>query len=153
MRLDYLAERLDALPTIARWHYTEWGHYSPERTLETMGERLRDHLNRDRIPLAVVAHEEGVPIGTAALVEFDMETRRDLTPWLADVVVSPERRDEGIGTRVVEFIVDRARELGVRRLYLFTPDRETFYARMGWSVLDRTEYRQESVVIMQIDLA
>jgi N-acetylglutamate synthase-like GNAT family acetyltransferase len=100
-----------------------------------------------------VAHEDDVPIGTAALVEFDMETRRDLTPWLADVVVSPERRGSGIGTRVVEFIVERARELGVRRLYLFTPDRESFYARMGWSVLERTEYRGEPVVVMQIDLA
>lgn len=153
MKLEYLVDRPEALPTIARWHYAEWGRYSAERTVETMGERLRGHLNRDRIPLSVVAHEDDVPIGTAALVEFDMETRRDLTPWLADVVVSPERRSAGIGTRVVEFIVDRARELDVRRLYLFTPDRESFYARMGWSVLERTEYRGEPVVVMQIDLA
>jgi N-acetylglutamate synthase-like GNAT family acetyltransferase len=151
MKLDYLADRPDALPTIARWHYAEWGRYSADRTVETMSERLRGHLNRDRIPLTVVAHEDGVPVGTAGLVEFDMETRRDLTPWLADVVVTPERRDAGIGTRVVEFIVALARELGVRRLYLFTPDRESFYARMGWSVLERTEYRNEPVVVMQID--
>jgi N-acetylglutamate synthase-like GNAT family acetyltransferase len=153
MQLEYLVDRTEALPTLARWHYAEWGHYSEERTVETMGERLRGHLHRDRIPLTVVAHEGDVPIGTAALVEVDMETRRDLTPWLADVVVSSERRGSGIGTRVVEFIVERARELGVRRLYLFTPDRESFYARMGWSVLERTEYRGEPVVVMQIDLA
>jgi N-acetylglutamate synthase-like GNAT family acetyltransferase len=153
MRLDYLADRPEALPMLARWHHAEWGRYSADRTVETMGERLRGHLNRDQIPLCVVAHEEGIPVGTAGLVEFDMETRRDLTPWLADVVVDPERRNAGIGTRVVEFIVARARDLGVKRLYLFTPDRESFYARMGWSVLERTEYRGEQVVIMQIDLA
>ena len=153
MKLEFLVDRPEALPTIARWHHAEWGHYSAERTVETMSERLRGHMNRDRIPLTVVAHEGDLAVGTAGLVECDMKTRRHLTPWLADVVVHPERRNAGIGTRVVEFTLERARELGVRRLYLFTPDRESFYARMGWSVLERTEYRGELVVVMQIDLA
>jgi predicted N-acetyltransferase YhbS len=152
MRIGYLADLPDALSVIARWHHAEWGRYSADRTVASMRERLRGHLNRDRIPLTVVAHEEGRPVGTAGLVEHDMETRRELAPWLADVVVEPGRRDAGIGTRVVEFAVERARDLGVKRLYLFTPDRESFYARMGWSVRERTDYRGESVVVMQLDL-
>ena len=112
-----------------------------------MAERLHAHLNRDSIPLTVVAFDNDRVVGTAALVEFDMDTRRDLTPWLADVVVDSELRGRQIGTRVVEYTVARARELGVKTLYLFTPDRETFYARMGWRVRERPEYRGEDVVV------
>jgi hypothetical protein len=40
----------------------------------------------------------------------------------------------------------------VRKLYLFTPDQEQFYARLGWLVIDHTEYRGQQVVIMNKSL-
>jgi GNAT superfamily N-acetyltransferase len=151
VRLELLADCPETLPVLARWHHAEWGHHGP-RSVEHMAERLERHLNRDRIPLTVVCFDAERPVATAGLVEHDMETRPELTPWLADVVVDPERRGERIGTRTVEFAVDRARDLGIRRLYLFTPDRETFYARMGWSLVERVCYRDENVAVMRIAL-
>lgn len=43
----------------------------------------------------------------------------------------------------------RAAELGVERIYLFTPDQMLFYARLGWSALEVVEYRGETVTIME----
>jgi hypothetical protein len=31
---------------------------------------------------------------------------------------------------------------------LFTPDQEHFYTRLGWSVLERVEYWNQTVVVM-----
>ncbi len=72
----------------------------------------------------------------------------DLTPWLAAVYVLPEFRRRGIGGQLVRAIEAAAIRLQLERLYLFTPDQEAFYARLGWSVLETVEYRHQSNVIM-----
>ena len=148
MRIEPLADHPHLIPTLARWHLAEWGHKSPARSLETAEARLHGHLRRDAIPLTLVALEEGRALGSAALICQDMRTRPELTPWLADVVVDPGLRGRGIGSELVRFALAKARELGVARLYLFTPDRERLYARLGFAVLERTDYRGEAVVIM-----
>lgn len=46
-------------------------------------------------------------------------------------------------------VEEKAVELGFDTLYLWTPDKEHFYARLGWTVIDRTEYRNENAVVMK----
>ena len=76
----------------------------------------------------------------------------DLSPWLASVYVTPEHRSRGIGTALVQRVIEEAVGLSVETLYLFTPDREGFYASLGWSVVERTEYRGQKVVIMALHI-
>jgi N-acetylglutamate synthase-like GNAT family acetyltransferase len=64
------------------------------------------------------------------------------------VFVISEYRSKGVGRALVSRIGDEARKLGVSKLFLFTPDRETFYSQLGWHVFERTNYRNEDVVIM-----
>jgi N-acetylglutamate synthase-like GNAT family acetyltransferase len=42
----------------------------------------------------------------------------------------------------VERAVQEARALGVSRLYLYTPGTGALYRRLGWSVVERTFYRE-----------
>ena len=152
MQIDYLADRLDVIPTLARWLHEQWGHMAPGRSVETAEAHLRGCCNRNAIPLAAVALSDSKPVGVACLVEHDMDTRKDLSPWLASVFVPPEHRGKGIGTALTRRIMNEAKALNVGTLYLFTPDRETFYSRLGWTVLERTEYRGEKIVIMKLDV-
>ena len=78
-----------------------------------------------------------------------MDTRPDLYPWLASVFVPAAHRQRGIGSALVRRAMEEAHSIGVPSLYLFTPDRERLYARIGWSVIERTVYRDLSVVVMQ----
>ena len=94
----------------------------------------------------------GILLGSASLVAHDMDTRMDLSPWLARVYVTPEHRSRGVGTALVQRVLEETIELGVETLYLFTPDREEFYASLGWSVVERTEYRGQKVVIMAMHI-
>jgi N-acetylglutamate synthase-like GNAT family acetyltransferase len=77
-----------------------------------------------------------------------MDTRPDLSPWLAAVYVAPAYRKQGIGSALVKAVESTAQQIQIARLYLFTPDQEHFYARLGWSVLERVEYRYQTVVVM-----
>ncbi|MBV8805563.1 MAG: GNAT family N-acetyltransferase, partial [Sinobacteraceae bacterium] len=65
----------------------------------------------------------------------------DLSPWLAALYVIPDCRCRGVGGALVNATVSKARALGVRVLYLYTADREDFYAHLGWKVVDRSDWK------------
>ncbi len=74
----------------------------------------------------------------------------DLSPWLASVYVPVEQRKRGFGSVLVRYVVQEACKRGYRTLYLYTPGREEFYAQLGWSLIERTEYHGHDVSIMTI---
>jgi predicted N-acetyltransferase YhbS len=59
------------------------------------------------------------------------------------VFVTPERRGQGIGRRLVEWVVEEATRLGFPAVYLWTPGQREYYARLGW---DRVETVQRPLV-------
>ena len=149
MRIDYLVDvpdlGLSLVPAIAE----AWRHVSPpELTLERRAEKLRRHTNRDELPIAWIAHEDGIALGTAALRATDLEGRDDLAPWLAGVFVRAEFRRRGIASALCETVQRKARELGFYRLYLFTTDQQSLYARLGWVTIEHATWRQRPIEIM-----
>jgi GNAT superfamily N-acetyltransferase len=148
MRIEYLSDHPEALPTLAQWQHGEWGHLRPGDTLEKRQARLWSHASGDRIPLTVVALDENEVFGSASLIEHDMETRMELTPWLAGVFVGEQYRRRGIGAELVRRIMAEARRLKVPLLYLYTLHSEKFYVALGWKLVERTSYRGDAIVIM-----
>ena len=72
-------------------------------------------------------------------------------PWLASVYVVPERRGRAIGSMLVERVVEEAWAVGFPVIHLFTPDRQSFYLRMGWTELETALVRERPVFIMKLD--
>lgn len=56
--------------------------------------------------------------------------------WLADVVVDPALRGQGIGKLLVAGVVADVEPLGVRRTLLATADAQGLYEQFGWRRLD-----------------
>jgi len=152
MRIEYLADNIALVPIIAHWHHEEWGYFNPGDSVEKRIANLQTHLGRNQIPTTFVFLSGGILLGSASLVAHDMDTRMDLSPWLASVYVTPEQRSRGIGTALVQRVIEEAVELSVETLYLFTPDRKGFFASLGWSLVEHTEYRGQQVVIMALHI-
>lgn len=152
MQLGYLADHLHFLPQLAEWHHAEWSWLRPGDTVEARIQRTRKGCGHQEIPTTVIAYEGDTLLGSASLVTHDMDTRCDLSPWLAGVYVSAAHRQRGIGAVLVERIVAEARALGLPRLYLYTPGAEAFYAKRGWTPLEHTPYHGATVTIMVHEL-
>lgn len=155
IRIMHLADVPHLAPILARWTMETWGHLNPERTLDDLTADFTRRAARNTIPQTLVAvtaraGHASEPVGMASLVQHDLTTRPDLTPWMAAVFVAPAARGQGIGSRLVQAVVAEARSLGVPRLYLLTPDQQRLYSRLGWEPLFDTEYRGELVTVMQI---
>jgi N-acetylglutamate synthase-like GNAT family acetyltransferase len=146
--IEYLADYLEFLPTLAEWQHGEWGHIRPGDTVEARMARLQGWIGRDCIPLTVVALAHGKVHGSASLIQHDVDTRLELTPWLAGVFVAPEYRRQGIGAQLVRRIMAEASTLNVSILYLYTVHSEAFYSCLGWSLFEHTAYREQQIAIM-----
>ena len=110
-------------------------------------------MGRASIPTTVIALVNDEMVGSACLVESDMPSRRDLSPWVGSVYVRPEYRRHGIGTQLMQYIENIARKLGIERLYLFTPNMSPFYETIGWVVLEYAQHRGRPTTIMEKKLA
>ena len=148
MQIEYLADHPSLVPELASLHFGQWGHLRPGESLGERTRRLAASCGRGGMPSVVIALEDGALLGSAMLVEHDMETREDLTPWLAGVYVVARKRHSGVGSALVRRIETEAVRLGIERLYLWTPDMMPFYARLGWRFEEGSEYLGMEVAIM-----
>jgi predicted N-acetyltransferase YhbS len=102
--------------------------------------------------VALVAKADGEPVGTCLLVEAEVEPNHDVSPWLAGLFVVPEHRRKGAGAALVRAIEDQARQREFSRVYVYTTDAVGFYERLGWEVLDRTNWKGFDTALMVRDL-
>ena len=140
------------ISTLAEWHHNEWSYLNPAGSIEKRIEKMQSYLGADLIPSTFIAKETEL-LGSAAIVDSDMDTRPELFPWLASVFVAPAYRNQGIGSSLVKHVSQKAQEAGIEALYLFTPDRENFYQKLGWQVLSKQDYRGHPVTVMCIKLS
>jgi GNAT superfamily N-acetyltransferase len=145
-----LARVPEHLVTLAQWHHRQWSYLYPDESFDDRLRRMQPHLHASFIPGTYVAIDSS-PVGSASIIENDMETRPELTPWLASVYVKPDFRHRGIGRQLVNHIEKLAGEHNIRQLFLFTPDQQAFYQRLGWDTYDNTTYHDENVTIMVRD--
>lgn len=144
----YLADQPGLIPQLAQWFYNEWGRNYPNLGVETFEGRLKDRLNRNKLPLVLVLLRDESPIASASLKIQELETHPQYLHWLGSVYVLPELRGQGIGSRLIQHSATEARRQGVRNLYLYTRHREGFYARLGWKPIERPLYHGRTVAIM-----
>ena len=153
MHIAFLADHIEHVPQLAAWFHSEWSHLYPARTLTEVEASIRERTGKNHLPLALVALENHQLRGTVCLKIHDMESRTELSPWLAGLFVAPDHRRRGIGAQLLGAIEGQALSLGITGLYLYTPAAEQFYLARGWRVLEHTHYHHYPVTIMRKTLA
>ena len=149
MKIEYLADYPAFVPTIAAWQQAQFGYLTPNTTFEDRTERLRRSLQKDTLPMALIAlSETGTLLGSAGILPTTI-THQHLTPWLSSVYVPDEHRGRGIASALSLRAIVETAKLGFERLYLFTPRSESLYARIGWKTFGRIEYNGTPLTLME----
>ena len=152
MKIEYLADYPQFISVVNKWIFNEFSYLVPHTKEKDWLIALKKRLHKNRIPTSFIVIVNDQPVGFACLIEHDMDTHRHLTPWLAGVFVIPDQRKKGIGSQLVRRVMSEAKNLNIKTLYLFTPDRKHFYKRLGWQVIEQTTYHGYEVFIMSIQL-
>jgi GNAT superfamily N-acetyltransferase len=145
------ADRTDLVPVVARWLWEEFSRQSG-RPLERVHERIAASTATCGPPQTFVLLVDDRPIGTASLVDHDLDTRPDLTPWLAGVFVVPEARGRGHATRLIGAVEAAGRAAAIPSLWLYTRAAERIYARAGWRTVEYFDHRDRICALMRREL-
>ncbi|MDO8861055.1 GNAT family N-acetyltransferase [Haliea sp. E1-2-M8] len=130
-----LSDMPQAIDILAEAHLAEWRELYPEDTVASFAEDLAHSLGTDPVPSTWVLVAGSAVIGSVSLVEQDLDSRPELTPWLANLWVDREWRGRGLGKRLVLHACEQGRLRGLERLYLYTPEHAAFYQALGWETL------------------
>lgn len=148
MHIEHLADCEEYLAMVSGWQHAEFGYLNPAVTMAQRQDRLRQCLQRDRLPLALVAlSDEGHPIGAASILPRTI-THAHLTPWLSAVVVPAACRGRGVASALSLRAVSEAARLGFETLHLFTPHNESLYQRLGWATFERAHFHGLPIALM-----
>lgn len=149
-RIAYLADHPRLVPTVAQWQQREFGHFGVV-SLDERIRRLGLTLNRDSLPISLVAlAADGALVGSASLLVQTI-THPHLTPWLSTMVVAPQHRRRGIASALALRAQAEAAALGFHALHLFTEHSQALYSRLGWERLEDSTIAGRSVVIMRYE--
>ena len=151
MKIFNLKQKPEYLEKLAIWHQQEWSCLNPGQTLQDRILNMQAYLNNEFIPTTYIAVENEL-MGSAAIIECDMDDRKALSPWLASVYVAPEYRRQGVGEKLVKEVMRQAREHGYKKLYLYTPDQTLFYKKFRWEVVEQVVHHGQNVTVMSADL-
>jgi GNAT superfamily N-acetyltransferase len=87
----------------------------------------------------------GVFDGRAQVAFARVVTDYSTYAYLCDVYVLEEYRGKGLGTWMIEFVMDHPELQGLRRFQLVTRDAHGLYTRFGFKVPDNPERQMEIV--------
>jgi len=132
IHFDFLGNCPEFIDDIARHWQAEWSSDKETSGFNKQKTGLLKKLNTDRPPFVIVAFSGKKLIGTASLFEQDLDSRPDLTPWLAGVFVLPEYRGRGVASRLIQKVLDEAKNIGFKIVYLHTETTAGLYEKLGW---------------------
>jgi GNAT superfamily N-acetyltransferase len=144
------SERPDLAPVVAAWLWAEFSRARGSSLEETLA-AVRISATA-RMPHTFVLLVEGKPVGTASLAAQDLETRPDLTPWLASVFIEPAARGQGLAAHLIGAVEDECRRRSIPTLWLYTRSAEKVYRRAGWRTVETFLAGDKSYALMRRDL-
>ncbi len=150
LQFEYLVDRPDDVPLVISWWHSKWADRMGT-DIEKATHQLRASLSKDKLPVHILAVENGRMIGTATLKEQEMvEVYPNLKYWLGSVFVAPASRGNGIATALTEQIIRLAQQRHLPQLYLHTENISGgLYAAQGFEPMDRLVYKNTETLLMR----
>ena len=150
-----LAEHPHHWQTAAEWSFEAWKHDFPSDTVQTYLDQyaLASSKSEELLEVFAAIDSQDDLLGVATLVDDDeLPDAPEPGPWLAAVFVTPDARKFGVGSALVEHVVNRARELGYPKIYLYTEHQELWYASKGWTKIRDIIFLGLHHTVMQLEL-
>ncbi len=110
----------------------------------------RRALNRERVPVAFLAlGEDDTALGGVGLHPFDLEERRDRSPWIVGMIVRADLRGHGAGHALITALETWSDEAAIPRLWVCTESASravAFYQCCGYDPVEELAAQRGEVV-------
>lgn len=133
-----LADHPHLIPTVGEIRWKEWGHPPEPESLDWWIDVTSREAGREALPVTWVAIDPlGQAVGAVGLGEFDVEERRDRSPWVLGMIVAAPYRGMGIGRKLMSALESFAYDRGQSRVWVATGGPAVdFYRKCGWEMTE-----------------
>lgn len=101
--------------------------------------RMVDMLREANLPTSDLGEGSAEYVSLDEGSAFGGLARHGDVGLLRSVVVPQDQRGQGTGSALLAALIDRARDGGIRDLWLLTTGAESFFARHGFTRMERTQ--------------
>jgi GNAT superfamily N-acetyltransferase len=148
--VSLLADRPDAVGAVAQMRWREWGHAPEPEDPAWWHDLCIREAGREQLPVTFVAHSATDEVlGAVGLDTYDLDERRDTSPWITGMIVRRDHRGKGIGRTLMHHLERWAAEHSIAEGWVGTDLARGFYERCGWMPLETftSTYGQEMTVL------
>jgi len=133
-----LIDHAEVLSDLVDLFESEWADWYNPRGASARAD-LTERLERNRLPLGIVAFIDGQLAGTCALTASSGGLVTERSPWIGGLLVEPNLRQQGAGLALVERAKVEARRLGFARLHALTAEARGLFEHGGWRLAENVE--------------
>jgi GNAT superfamily N-acetyltransferase len=136
MQISTLRQRPGFATAIAARCWAEWWSDS-DTSLADYRRGIEACALSEVLPGCFVAHAGDDYVGSILLIANDLDSRPNLTPWLAALWVEPNHRRQGVAARLMAAACVHTARLRYPMAYLCaTPEKTRYYLNRGFHVIE-----------------
>lgn len=134
---DITNEELDR---IINKHYTHWKQFNPALDLEETINKFKNQFTKEEgLPISFACYNNNTLVGFCTLQKNNLKKYLEICSWICSVMIFEEYRYQGYGTKMLQEIANKAKELGYNKVYLWTDQAPEFYKKIGYTYLQQVE--------------
>jgi RimJ/RimL family protein N-acetyltransferase len=149
--IDFLADHLETLPTLAKWFRHQWPEYYANWSEAQIEQDFLLDTSRTSLPSRLVAFESNELVGTIILRE-QTESVPEFHPELGGLYVVESHRGHGIATELIRAGMELAREQGYEIVTATTVVAAGILQRLGWEFVKTVTHSDEQLSLYQCKL-
>ena len=136
--VELLADNSHLIPAVGKIRWREWGHPPEPEELDWWVNVTAQEAGYDHLPITWVAIDpHGEAVGAVGLGQFDIEERRDRSPWILGMIVTEQYRGLGIGSKLMTALEGWAYNHGYSQAWVATGGPAVhFYQKCGWELTE-----------------
>ncbi|ATM94457.1 Predicted acetyltransferase [Yersinia frederiksenii] len=153
MNIEKLEKHPHLVPEIAEMLQAQWSDLTRWSSASEIAERLarrNSGLNKE-FTLLILA-DDGRVSGTVSVMLYELNDIQERQYWLGEVFTPLAYRGRGIATQLIKAGIEQCRQFGISHLYLYTPDQQALYRKLGWHEIEQRQVSGEQVSVMQLTL-
>lgn len=125
----------EELDKIINKHYTHWKQFNKVLDFEEIADNFKNQLTKtEGLPMGYAYYNDDTLVGFCTLKKENLKKYPEIYPWISSVMIFDEYRHQGYGTKI-----NKAKELGYDKVYLWTDQASDFYKKIGYSYLQKVE--------------
>ena len=153
MHIKKLTDNPDYLAQTSGLLFREWSSLTLWADEELIRTRLIERHSADNHQMTLVAIDaENSVIAAGSLIHYELSDNPQRIYWLGEIITKPSHRGQGIGTLLINELIKQASEQNIAELWLYTPDMQPLYRKLGWEDKETRIVDGESVSLMVLNL-